>query len=331
MNRTSIEWTDFTANPLKYRDAAGRVVWGCAHASPGCEHCYAESLAHRYRKGGPFTAPAMRGRTPFLDEVELRRMLTYRPASGHRVFVGDMTDIFGDWVPDALLDRLFAVFALRLDVTWQVLTKRADRLRDYMTDLEREARWMTATADLIELFDLDEVGLPVLALRDPWLPLRNCWVGVSAEDQRRADERIPALLQTPAAVRFVSAEPLLGPVTFRRGQLGAVADCDECRVRNVRVDEDGCCLGCGADALSYGLDWVIVGGESGPGARICEMQWVRTVVSQCRDAGVPVFVKQLGSRPVDVARPRLKDRKGGDPTEWPADLQMRQFPAQRTA
>ena len=111
-------------------------------------------------------------------------MLTYKPASGKRCFVGDMTDIFGEWVPDALLDRLFTVFAERPDVTWQVLTKRANRMRAFFTDGGRvPARW----------------------------PLPNVWLGVSCEDQQRADERIPHLLQTPAAIRFISAEPLLTP------------------------------------------------------------------------------------------------------------------------
>src|SRR4051812_14758294 len=121
MQKTNIEWTatprpdgtlepGYSANPLKYRDAAGNVVWGCVKTSPGCAHCYAETLAKRYGRGGPFTAATMRGLTPFLDEKELHRMLTYKPAAGKKCFVGDMTDVFGEWVPDELLDRLFAVF-----------------------------------------------------------------------------------------------------------------------------------------------------------------------------------------------------------------------------
>src|SRR5262245_16382053 len=139
MNRTAIEWTTFSANPLKYRDAEGRTVWGCVHHSEGCRHCYSEALAKRYRRGGPFTAQTMAGLEPFLDEAELRHMRTAAriggvPVAGAMCFIGDMTDLFGEWVPDALLNRLFSeVLEQRQDVTWQLLTKRADRLLSYLS------------------------------------------------------------------------------------------------------------------------------------------------------------------------------------------------------
>lgn len=296
MNRTSIEWTDFTANPLKFRAADGRVVWACVHASPGCQHCYAETLAKRYGKGGPFNVPTMNHLTPFLDERECRRMREYGPARGARCFVGDMTDMFGEWVSDDLLNRLFSnVLECRTDVTWQILTKRANRMHRYLSWRWGEGR----------------------------IPSRNIWIGVSCEDQQRADERIPLLLETPAAVRFVSAEPLLGPIDLS----------------GLRDDE----LGAKWDATTMGLGWVIVGGESGPGARPCSVGWVRSLVQQCAKGNVPCFVKQLGSKPTrpTVYGPldfsgeqavhhepvRLADRKGGDVTEFPADLAVRQFPA----
>lgn len=321
MNKTSIEWTTFSANPLKYRDAGGNVVWGCVHASPGCIHCYSEALAKRYGRGGPFNVPTMNGLTPFLDDAELHKMLTAKtikntPVSGSRCFVGDMTDIFGEWVPDELLDRLFAVFALRSDVTWQLLTKRADRMHDYFANRRREA--VERAGESIKPSEPPRHWYHVSdwnARLAKW-PLPNVWLGVSCEDQKRADERIPALLGTPAAVRFISAEPLLEGLDIAKHRPGA-------------------------NSL-----WVIVGGESGHGARPCRVWWVRNIVGQCRDADVPVFVKQLGSAPeieqgcgdcdpclygqrcyqsYDV-RMDLKSSKGGDMSEWPADLRVRQFP-----
>jgi protein gp37 len=323
VNRTSIEWTDFTSNPLKFRDEAGNVVWGCVHASPGCMHCYAETLAKRYGRGGPFNVQTMAKLTPFLDEKELHKMLTYKPASGKRCFIGDMTDVFGPWVPDELLDRLFAVMALRKDVTWQVLSKRSERMCDYMTSggsrqgmSGRWGAWIDAS------FDLERDGIVPSCFRDgsgKWFPCKNIWLGVSVEDQQRADERIPHLLQTPAAVRFISAEPLIASVElmpnwFRRDPISGVD-------------------------YGHGLDWVIVGGESGAGARACRVNWINELVSQCQHSAVPVFVKQLGTKPRVVAEcpfdnvgPELavldlKSHKGNDMSEWPEDLRVRQFPA----
>lgn len=323
MNKTGIEWTDYTSNPVKFRDGDCNVVWGCVHASPGCQHCYAETLAKRYGRGGPFSVPTMNGLTPYLDDAELRRMLTYKPASGKRCFVGDMTDIFGEWVPDELLDRLFAVMALRTDVTWQVLTKRAARMQAYCKTLGRhhEVDRVSLAAEAILptgpgfMWDLVDGG---------WA-LPNVWLGVSVEDQERADERIPLLLQTPAAVRFISAEPLLGGIDIAKHRPGAL-----------------------------GLHWAIIGGESGGGARPCCIWWIENLIRQCHDAGISPFVKQVGSMPLvtaarlrhwewrHIARPEdkrftqhsdnfwrvhLTDRKGGATSEWPEALRVREFPA----
>jgi len=281
MNRTAIEWTDFTANPVKFRDAAGKVVWGCVHASTGCLHCYAETLAHRYGKGGPFNVPTMKGLTPFLDTDEGYKMRTYKPASGKRCFIGDMTDLFGEWVSDDLLNDLFSnILEHRTDVTWQILTKRADRMQRYLS-----WRWGGR------------------------IPSRHIWLGVSVENQN-ALGRVDALKDTPAAVRFVSFEPLLE-------DMGAV--------------------------LLDGIDWAILGGESGPKSRPCDVQWIRSLVRQCEAQGVAAFVKQLGSRPTQPViygpldfsgeQPihhepmRLTSRKGSDVGEWPDDLVFaRAFP-----
>lgn len=330
MQLSPIEWTHYTANPLRYRDPEGNVVHACIHKSTGCLHCYAETLSGRWgRAGKKFTAENMKSLTPFLDENELKRMLTLKAASGRMCFIGDMTDIFGEWVPFELLDKLFAVFALRPDVIWQVLTKRADRMREYLTDQD--------TAERI----YKEWGLTEAATRKtlteksfPDWPLRNVWLGVSAENQKYFDERVELLGLIPAAVRFISIEPMLEDI------------------------DTGNAFDCPPEDSPYGMiNWVIVGGESGPGARPFSINWARAVVRQCKAAEVPVFVKQLGAAPFETAFPSevtdseamdwqrqgwcriisnegerwsknlgIKDRKGGDMSEWPEDLRVREFP-----
>jgi protein gp37 len=299
MNKTAIEWTTFSANPLKYRRKSdGETVWACVKTSPGCKACYSEAIALRFDRGKLFNAHNMEELEPFLDEDELRKMRTAKtiggvPVAGSRCFLADMTDLFGEWVSDDLLDRLFSgVLETRTDVTWQILTKRADRMRRYLSWRWGEGR----------------------------IPARNIHVGVSVEDQKRADERIPLLLQTPAAVRFLSVEPLLGPIEF-----------SDVTRRSDAVKQ------LGRQALD-GIHWLIVGGESGPGARACRVEWVRSIVGQCRAAGLACFVKQLGGNPRQLggvigdtgfqAVPglRLKDRKGGDMDEWSPDLRVREFP-----
>jgi protein gp37 len=334
MNKTNIEWTTFSANPLKYRRKSdGKVVWGCVKTSPGCARCYSEAIAMRFERGKVFNATNMEELEPFLDEQELHRMQTAKviggvKVDGSRCFVGDMTDIFGEWVPDELLDRLFATFALRPSVTWQVLTKRAARLRRYATDEDRPdriARQMSKRSNgFVSKYPGDNVHL-----------------GVSVEDQARADERIPLLLQCPAAVRFLSCEPLLDAVNLHAiWHDGATFDCLTRTCCPFAQPREGGCEGPGC--MGVKADWVIVGGESGPGARPCNVGWIRSIVDQCRAVSVPCFVKQLGSVSFDGAKQsceasaccvhdfaklKLSDKKGGDPSEWPEELRVRQFPA----
>lgn len=328
-NVTNIEWTatvrpdgttepGFTSNPVKYRDADGKSVWACAKKSPGCMRCYAETLAKRYGRGGPFTKAVLDRVTPYVCEDELKALLRSKKLAGKKVFVADMTDAFGEWVTDDMLDRLFATFAFRRDVTFQVLTKRADRLCDYLTGLGRSFARLEAAARSLGV-TLQFEGVPLVG----W-PLRNVWAGFSAENQEWFDRRAAqtAPLMRAGWTVFVSAEPLLGPILMR-GWDG--------KVQRNWLGEDGIRL-------------VIAGGESGPGARTCELDWIRSLVRQCREAGASCFVKQLGAsasdpkngvagRSLSVASEaaplislRLKSAKGGDMLEWPTDLRVRQLP-----
>ena len=333
---THIEWTDASWNPLRARRAPGTghggygPGWVCQRVSPGCQRCYAETINKRLGTGLSYDAEGLAESTPYLDEAALMKPLHWRKP--RKVFVCSMTDLFGEWVPDEWLDRVFAVMALSPRHTFQVLTKRPERMRAYLSAPDIEDRVYIA-GDEID----PEDRCPV---RQITFPLNNVWMMTSVENQTEADKRIPELLATPAAVRGLSCEPLLGRV-------------------DLRLDgEELCGPGPGIDPRRTrtgpnGLHWVIVGGESGPGARPMDLAWARSLVAQCQAAGVAVFVKQLGSNPVTACvvhgvscgghkwpwneneaqargkepRPKLKDRKGGDMTEWPEDLRVRQFPS----
>ena len=203
--------------------------------------------------------------------------------------------------PFEVLDRVFAVMALRLDVTFQLLTKRPERMREYMTDAFERLEAVQDEADYAR--GIDPVSPPEM----PW-PLPNVWLGVSVENQQWADVRLPELLATPAAVRFVSCEPMLGAVDFwpwvyAQKDFGRWLDADgNEHIQGPSVGAAG------------GLHWIIFGGESGPGARPCDIGWIRAGVEQCRAAGVPAFVKQ-DSGP----RPGMQGR-------IPDDLWIKEFP-----
>lgn len=338
---TSIEWTDATWNPVR----------GCSRISEGCRNCYAERVAARYSDPGPFATFAERKYTYKTDgskvnweprwtgkveliEKHLADPLKWRKAK--RIFVNSMSDLFHENLPDEAIDRVFAVMALCPQHTFQILTKRADRMRQYVdrlaksiVHLEGQARSMGCT---FKFHGLDGREHSIL----PW-PIPNVWLGVSVENQQAADERIPRLLQTPAAIRFVSYEPALGLVDFEniRQQLQG-----ESLVTFSALHE--------TDALNKGrarsaLDWIIVGGESGPGSRPFDIRWARDTIAQCKAAGVACFVKQLGADPyISMGQPEgaklekcrcdgpgFKDRKGGDWAEWPSDLRVREFPEVR--
>lgn len=239
-DRSSIEWTDATWNP----------VTGCTKVSPGCDHCYAETFAERWRgtKGHHFE----NGFDVQLRPERLDQPLKWRKP--RRIFVNSMSDLFHDQVSDDYIARVFAVMAQASQHTFQILTKRHARMRSLLR------KWAPIT------------GTPPWVHTGPW-PLPNVWLGVSVENQQWADIRIPALLDTPAAVRWISAEPLLGPVVLHDHWIGADP---------YRHDEPR-------------LDWVVTGGESGPGARPAHPDWFRSLRDQCQAAGIPYYFKQRGA------------------------------------
>jgi protein gp37 len=329
MDNTKIEWADSTLNPIRARGKETRKVgWFCEHVTPGCEHCYAEAMNRRLGTGIDFKRQNRDRVELFLDEKLLTTPLRW--LKPRRIFWNSMTDTFGDFVPDEFLDRQFAVMAVTPQHTHLLLTKRAKRMREYMTRIARDAdsRLADATRDTLDEETCNAVanyingwshmpddGNPLDGTKPRW-PLPNVWLGCSVEDQRRADERIPELLATPAAKRFISAEPLLGSVnligTLTRWQ-------DNPHRRSV------------APLGKQLIDWIIVGGESGPGARPFDIAWAQSLIGQCRAARVACFVKQLGARPYceknATASLPLKDKKGGNWSEWPSELRMREMPA----
>ena len=279
-DRSAIEWTDATWNPIRARNlATGKVGWHCEHASEGCRNCYAETFNEkRLGTGLPFK-PGHRGDVEiFLDEKTLLAPLRWRRP--RRIFVGSMTDLFGAWVTDSMVDRIFAVMALCPQHTFQVLTKRPERMRAYLSASHDVTRRMVR--HLVEFgTPKQNAGLPAV-----W-PLPNVWLGTSCENQATADARVPELLATPAAIRFVSAEPLLGPIDFRRWLLGEEDHgVDISREVGARV---GACV-----SWTPPLDQIIVGGESGPNARPMHPAWARSIRNQCAGAGAAFFLKQHG-------------------------------------
>jgi protein gp37 len=331
-------------------------VRGCARVSPGCEHCYAERQAHRFSGfGQPYEGltvlgkhgPRWTGTARFVPEMLDAPLRWSKP---RRVFVNSMSDLFHEDITNGQILRVFDVMRDARQHTFQILTKRPARM------LEWFRRWSDLTG---EINDAKLVGGPeeqrkahpsprgqmfaeyleTLGEAPPhgcawptfdwmqgmrWWPtemrLPNVHLGVSCEDQQRADERIPLLLECPAAVRFVSLEPLLGPIDFTiRGSRVEGWDEDwkydtlRGRERASPRDDD--------EPNSARLSWAIIGSESGPGARPMRIEWARSIVQQCRDAGVPVFTKQIAN---------AVDRKGGNPEHWPPGDWPREFPEPRS-
>lgn len=338
MADSAIEWTDKVWN----------VTRGCSVVSPGCHRCYAMKQAHRFSNpGGPYegltkltskSGAQWTGATRFVPEM-LDKPLRWRKPT--RVFVNSMSDLFHEGFSNEEIAAVFGVMAACPQHTFQVLTKRAKRMRGWFERLAMDPSFELAGAADEALCNGGASFESVRRLYHniearPW-PLPNVWLGVSAEDQRTFDDRVPDLLQTPAAVRWVSAEPLLGPIDVSAG----IVDALHRSGRAPRLE----------------LDWIVVGGESGPGARPCALEWIESIVDQCHVAGAAVFVKQLGaystslqrvapiemfSQPEKMAPHRVPGTdecwawrasfahpKGGDPGEWPVHLRVRGYPEVR--
>jgi protein gp37 len=320
-SQTKIEWTDATWNP----------IIGCSRVSEGCRNCYAEQIAGRFGSGKPTVYSGLtqivNGRAVWTGKIaetkQLLQPLSWKQPK--RIFVNSMSDLFHENVTDEQRDSIFAVMAMCPRHTFQVLTKRPERMRQYI--LSRQSG-----SGAQGIYEHISVGSNLLgiAIDYKWLdwPLKNVWLGVSTENQATADERLPFLLQTPAAVRFISAEPLLGPIDLvhidhrenmraelkemarnatLRGDVEAVKTFMECADSIPTGDLSSgegnpardVLRGTWFDGWDSGedgqkLDWVICGGESGPHARPMHVEWARKLRDECVAAGVPFFFKQWG-------------------------------------
>lgn len=253
-DKTKIEWTDATWNP----------VTGCTKVSTGCDHCYAETIATRFAG----TSAYPNGFQVTLRPERLDQPIRWKRP--RRIFVNSMSDLFHTDVPDDYIAKVFAVMAIASRHTFQVLTKRHGRMKALLNSRDFYA---TVRGHLRNTYGFSEVD----AFGTDLFPLFNAWLGVSVEDQRTADLRIPALLDTPAAVRWLSCEPLLGH-TWLTGLLPSDSEVLSPLGSHRRPT----------------IDWVVVGGESGPNARPMHPDWARSLRDQCVAADVPFLFKQWG-------------------------------------
>jgi protein gp37 len=305
--QTKIEWTDATWNP----------VAGCEMIAPECAHCYAIYQVHRMASNpNPQIRAANEGLTERLPNGRLnwtgvmrtlpdrltKPLKTKKPTM---FFVNSLSDLFHEDVPFEYVAAVFGIMAASRQHTFQILTKRPGRAAEFFRYIADRGRMYSERGEVEECFRRvrqEDDGLVCGPAYEPatvdW-PLPNVWIGTSVGSRQRLPQ-IDIVREVPAVVRFLSVEPLLEDL----GTLDLT-----------------------------GIHWVIIGGESGPGARPCNVEWIRSVKDQCVEAGIPVFVKQLGSQPfeyhvIDGGRVWLgqRDRKGGDMSEWPVDLRIRQFP-----
>lgn len=317
---TTISWCDRTWNPLR----------GCSLVSAGCTHCYAMRQAGRFSgPGQPYEGLVRKTRQGYtwtgdvrLIEKDMEAPLRWKTPA--RIFVNSMSDLFHENVEEWWQDRIFAVMALAHWHTFQILTKRPELMRAYFESKYLEDRISTFATEIISRYVNPHARLSTdlrATYDDELWPLPNVWLGVSCENQATANERIPWLLKTPAAVRFVSYEPVLEPVDLAKYTHFPLWGGDGQHSNTY----------CKICFKNYGphprIDWLIVGGESGPKARYCEIDWLRSIVKQCAAADVACWVKQLGALPcIDGAELILHDRKGANPAEWPEDLRVQHFP-----
>lgn len=329
--KTGIAWSDMTWNP----------TIGCKRVSAGCDHCYAFQLhdqRHIAWKRGRWNSAPTQYHLPF-SKVQLMPERIEDPLhwrKPRRVFVNSMSDLFHEDVPGSFINQVWNTMFNARHHTYQILTKRPERLLEWTRTKAAYTHW------------------PIEDIWPDWI-----WLGVSVENQQAADERIPLLLQTPAAVRFLSCEPLLGPVDLvpwlklgwvcelchRRDTSRSLPDgwelvlqsavCHECRelarVNGGIMNAYGGMFAQGPDPRPWrsGLHWIIVGGESGAHSRPMDLAWVESLVEQCQYPHLPVFVKQLGT--VWAKASHAKEHHGGDIVEWPEALRIREFPQTREA
>jgi protein gp37 len=268
---TKIQWTNETWNPIV----------GCSKVSDGCRNCYAERMAYRLQRMGiypyhdhPDLEPVnKRGWTGLvsLNESAMDKPLHWKKS--RMIFVCSMGDLFHESVPFEWIDKVIAVITLCPQHTFQILTKRADRMLEYFKLRQPSVRGHNILIEQAALSKILLEGHLVI------IPPSNLWLGVTCENQKCADQRIPTLLQIPAAVRFLSLEPLLEDININIHYL-----------RDIKRQGFS---GYYDSGWKEPFQWVIIGCESGPSRRPCKLEWVRNIVSQCRAANVPIFVKQL--------------------------------------
>lgn len=309
---TEIQWCDATFNPW----------WGCIKVSDGCKNCYANSLDKRYggNHWGPNSERRLFGDKHWAEPLKWNKE-AQTAGVRKRVFCASMADVFEDREDlEEQRDRLWATIAETPFLDWLLLTKRPENIGDMIPWSDGNPNnWWKADVSM-------------------W---PNVWLGTSVENQQAADERIPHLLDVPATVRFLSCEPLLGPVDLGRfiglsgvhttDMIGRCANCGRVGASSPSaIVSDACYDGewvcsekCSAQLSKLGcplehrpIDWVIVGGESGNGARLMEIEHARSLVVQCKEAGVACFMKQLGG---------VRDKRHNI-EEFPEDLQVRDFP-----
>lgn len=318
---TTISWTDSTWNPIR----------GCTRVSEGCRNCYAEMVARRFSGPGLAYEGLVRidsegephewnGNIQF---VERHLLDPFKWIDPRRIFVNSMSDLFHENVTDEMRDKIFAVMALCPQHTFQILTKRPENMFQYLVYAKRAGFRDRAIQDHVSelvsnMTDAQHARM-VKYLPNGWggLPLKHVHLGVSCENQKAADERVPVLLKTPAAIRFVSAEPLLDDISFKRIRIPEALF--------GWVDQDALT----GDFYRYArlvgtggphLDWVIAGGESGNDFRPMNPEWAESLQEDCKAARVPFFMKQMSGRTPSIGASLI-----------PAHLMTRQFPAEVTA
>mgnify|MGYP001572364649 CR=1 FL=1 len=283
---TKIPWTDKVWNP----------VTGCTKIAAGCKNCYAEAMAKRFWKGRKFTD--VRCHSDRLD-------IPLHWKKSRKIFICSMGDLFHEKVPFRFIDKVMAVIyqSFWLGHKFQILTKKPERMLEYFHDENLDGR-------ILRIMRKKDWATKKALLTCEVRRMPHLWLGVSVSTQADADKNIPILLQIPAAVRFVSIEPMLqwiriSPEYFGYLRTGKFRTRKAIKEYQVKYDK-----------TAPKLNWIIIGCESGPGARLCELDDIRNVRDQCKEAGVPVFIKQIP----------INGKCSKNPAEWPEDMRVQEFP-----